>query len=101
LAEGKRIHLRGYRGHLVRLWADDSGISSAEYALLLAFIGGGVIMAVDSLSTAVSDELFKTAACFDGVADANGGQGGGTGAGARNGGGSGQGTSNGGGFSGC
>jgi Flp pilus assembly pilin Flp len=43
------------------LWPDDSRISSAEHALPLAFIGGGVITAVDILSTAVSDEIFKAA----------------------------------------
>ncbi len=101
LAEGKRAHLRACRGHLVRLWRDDGGISSVEYAVLLAFIGGGVIMAVDTLSTAVSDEILRAAACVDGVADANGGQGGGTGAGAGQGGGSGQGAGTGAGFLGC
>ena len=33
------------RKFLVELWKDESGISSVEYALLLAFIGGGIIRA--------------------------------------------------------
>ena len=64
-----------------RLWADESGISSVEYALLLAFIGGGVIIAADTLSDAVSDQMNGTANSFpdcgnDGDGDGTGGAGG-------------------------
>lgn len=50
-----------------RLWRDRSGISSIEYALLLAFIGGGLVAAAQTLSTAVSDEMETAARCIDGT----------------------------------
>ncbi len=68
---------------LARLWPDESGISSVEYALLLAFIGGGILMAADELSDAVANEMEDTAALFgddgcvnDGGGDGTGGDGG-------------------------
>lgn len=51
---------------LTAFWADESGISSVEYALLLAFVGGGIILAADSLATAVADQMNDTAACISG-----------------------------------
>ena len=86
---------------VLRLLKDDSGISSVEYAVLLAFAAGGIIMAAESLSSSVADQFADTASCFDGSADANGGQGGGTGAGGGSGSGSGQGAGSGGGFAIC
>ena len=75
---------------LARLWPDESGISSVEYALLLAFIGGGIIMAADELSDAVANQMEDTAAQFaedtcgnDGGGDGTGGDGG-TGGGGAN-----------------
>ena len=74
---------------LASLWSDECGISSVEYALLLAFIGGGIIMAADELSDAVANEMEDTAALFaedtcgnDGSGDGTGG--GGTGQGGDN-----------------
>jgi Flp pilus assembly pilin Flp len=55
---------------LVKLWDDESGISSVEYALLLAFVGGGIILAADALATAVADQMNETAACISGGAAA-------------------------------
>ncbi len=52
---------------LTKLWKDESGISSVEYALLLAFIGGGIILAADELSNAVANEMEDTADCIDGT----------------------------------
>ena len=60
---------------LVRLWADECGISSVEYALLLAFIGGGIILAGDSLSNAVGDEMEDSAALIAGCNNGGGGDG--------------------------
>ncbi len=80
---------------------DDSGISSVEYAMLLATAASGIIMAVEFLSSSVADQFSDTASCFDGSADANGGQGGGTGDGGGSGSGSGQGAGQGGGFAIC
>jgi len=48
-----------------RLWNDESGISSVEYALLLAFVAAGIIVAADSLSNAVSNEMNESAACIE------------------------------------
>ncbi len=42
---------------LSNLWNDESGISSVEYALLLAFVAAGVIIAAEVLSTAIGNEL--------------------------------------------
>lgn len=52
---------------LTKLWKDESGISSVEYALLLAFIGGGIILAADQLATAVSGQMNDSADCIDGT----------------------------------
>ena len=56
------------RKFLTEFWAEESGISSVEYALLLAFIGGGIILAADALATAVADQMNETAACISGGA---------------------------------
>ena len=47
------------------LWADESGISSVEYALLLAFVAGGIILGAEELANAVADELIDTASCIE------------------------------------
>jgi Flp pilus assembly pilin Flp len=52
---------------LTKLWADESGISSVEYALLLAFVAAGIIVAADLLSNAVSNEMEDAADCIDGT----------------------------------
>ncbi|MDH3475223.1 MAG: Flp family type IVb pilin [Rhodospirillales bacterium] len=51
---------------LARLWSDESGISSVEYALLLAFIAAGVALAADQLGTAVEGEINGAATCVAG-----------------------------------
>ena len=53
------------RQFLVRLWTDESGISSVEYALLLAFIAAGIIFAAEALSNAVENEMTDTANCIE------------------------------------
>jgi Flp pilus assembly pilin Flp len=78
---------------LERLWKDESGISSVEYALLLAFIAAGIIAAADTLSNSVMDQFSETAGLFDGAAgDGCGNDGGGDGTGGDDG--SGQGGDN-------
>ncbi len=52
---------------LVRLWTDESGISSVEYALLLAFVAAGIIIGAEALSEAVEQEMFDAASCIDGT----------------------------------
>ncbi len=59
--------LREIGKFLVRLWGDKSGISSVEYALLLAFIAAGIIVAAESLSNAVSNEMEDAASCIEGT----------------------------------
>ena len=60
---------------LSRFWQDESGISSVEYALLLAFIASGIIFAAEFLSNAVENEMTETAALFDGCDNSGGGDG--------------------------
>ena len=50
---------------LTEIWNDESGISSVEYALLLAFIAAGIIVAAEVLSNAVKNEMTDTAACLE------------------------------------
>ena len=54
------------RQFLVRLWTDESGISSVEYALLLAFVAAGIITAAELLSNAVENEMCDTANLIEG-----------------------------------
>ncbi len=52
------------RKFLSNFWNDESGISSVEYALLLAFVAAGIILAADLLSDAVSGEMNQAANCI-------------------------------------
>ncbi len=49
---------------LQQFLTDESGISSVEYALLLAFVAGGIILGADALSTAVENEMNDAAGCI-------------------------------------
>ncbi len=51
---------------LAKIWNDESGISSVEYALLLAFIAAGIILGAETLSNAVQEEMEDAAACITG-----------------------------------
>ena len=93
--------MRILASHLRALWADEAGISSVEYALLLAIAAGGLMTGAEVLSSAVEGQFSDIASCFDGSVDANGGQGGGTGDGGGSGSGSGNGGGRGGGFAIC
>ena len=62
--EGHReTPMYGLKQNLARLWNDESGISSVEYALLLAFVAAGIITAAELLSNAVSNEM-EDSACI-------------------------------------
>ena len=50
---------------LSNLWTDESGISSVEYALLLAFVAAGIIFGAEALSNAVENEMQSTADCIE------------------------------------
>ena len=65
--------------HVKALWNDERAISSIEYAMLLAMIGGGIIAAADMRSNAVTNELSETAILLDGGGCGNAGGGDGTG----------------------
>ncbi len=54
--------------NLSRLWKDESGISSVEYALLLAFVAAGIIVAAGILGNAVQNEMIEAADCIEGAA---------------------------------
>ncbi len=43
--------------NLARLWSDESGISSVEFALLLAFVATSIIAAAESLANAMQNEV--------------------------------------------
>ena len=51
---------------LTKLWQDESGISSVEYALLLAFVAAGIITRAQLLSDAVEGEMTDVASCIEG-----------------------------------
>ncbi len=55
----------GLRQNLARLWNDESGMSSVEYALLLAFVAAGIIVAAELLSNAVQNEMTDVATCIE------------------------------------
>ncbi len=50
---------------LTKLWTDESGISSVEYALLLAFVAAAIMLAAEELSTAVGNEITDAATCIE------------------------------------
>ena len=52
---------------LAKLWNDESGISSVEYALLLAFVAAGIILGAETLSNAVEGQMFNAASCIEGT----------------------------------
>ena len=47
-----------------RMWKDESGISSVEYALLLALIAAGIAVAAAALGDAVETEINQAANCI-------------------------------------
>ena len=57
--------MRRIRKFLTKLWTDENAISSVEYALLLAFVATGIIVAADSLSNAVSNEMEGATTCIE------------------------------------
>lgn len=58
-------HMLGLKLTLARLWTDENGISSVEYALLLAFIAAGIIVAAEELGNVVGNEMLDTASCIE------------------------------------
>ncbi len=58
--------MKTFKNFATAMWQDEGGISSVEYALLLAFVAGGIIIAADQLSVAVSGEMTAAANCLAG-----------------------------------
>lgn len=46
------------------LWADDSGASAAEYALILAIVGSGIAVAAFLLGGTISNAMNKATNCI-------------------------------------
>ena len=49
----------------IRMLRDESGASAAEYALILAIIGGAIALAAIALGGAVSDSMGRATSCID------------------------------------
>lgn len=47
-----------------RLWSDQNGASAAEYALILAIIGGGIAIAALALGNSISIAVNNMATCL-------------------------------------
>lgn len=49
----------------INMLRDESGASAAEYALILAIIGGAIALAALALGTAVTNSLQKATNCIN------------------------------------
>ncbi len=56
--------MRRIRKFLKKLWTDESAISSVEYALLLAFVAAGIVLAAGELGNAVGGEMNEVSDCI-------------------------------------
>jgi pilus assembly protein Flp/PilA len=64
--EGERVLEGGpYMKTFIRMLQDESGASAAEYALILAIIGGAIALAALALGTAVSDSMTRAKDCIN------------------------------------
>ena len=50
---------------ITRLWADESGASAAEYALILAIVGTGIAIAALLLGGAIGNSMNKATNCIN------------------------------------
>jgi pilus assembly protein Flp/PilA len=50
---------------ILKLWNDESGASAAEYALILAIVGGAIAVAAVALGGAVSGAIQNAADCIN------------------------------------
>ena len=46
------------------LWNDQSGASAAEYALILAIVGTGIVVAAIGLQTAITGAMTRATTCI-------------------------------------
>lgn len=71
--------MHGVMRFLARLWNAKRGITSVEYAILLAIVSGGIVMGAEYLSSAVSDQMTEVAVWLGDDGCSNNGGGNGTG----------------------
>jgi pilus assembly protein Flp/PilA len=50
---------------LVSFLKDESGASAAEYALILAIVGLGIVLAANNLKTAIGGAMNSAASCIN------------------------------------
>jgi pilus assembly protein Flp/PilA len=50
-----------------KLWADESGASAAEYALILAIVGTGIALAAWNLGGAIKNSMGLATNCISNV----------------------------------
>jgi pilus assembly protein Flp/PilA len=56
---------------LKKLWNDEAGASAAEYALILAIVGFGIVVGALSLSSAIGGAMSDAATCINTPTSAN------------------------------
>ena len=54
--------------NFLKMLKDESGASAAEYALLLAIVGVGIVVAVTALGTSISGAMTRASTAIDGTA---------------------------------
>jgi pilus assembly protein Flp/PilA len=59
--EGRNVNMKTF----INMLRDDSGASAAEYALILAIIGGAIALAALALGTAVSNSMTRATDCIN------------------------------------
>ena len=50
--------------NFLKMLRDEGGASAAEYALILAIVGAGIVIAAIALQTAISNAMQTTADCI-------------------------------------
>ena len=50
---------------LITMLKDQSGASAAEYALILAIVGGAIALAAIALGTSISNAMENASGCID------------------------------------
>ena len=51
------------------MWADENGISSCEYALLMAFVASAIIVSAWALASSVEGSMIGAAECVKGTVE--------------------------------
>ena len=64
LSSGELERRNGNTKTFINMMRDDSGASAAEYALILAIIGGAIALAAITLGKTISNSLGKASNCI-------------------------------------